>query len=100
MICLISGNEKLRDTAIKQFIEMPIEYGWDKQYGGLYYFMDQEGHSPLQLEWSMKLWWVHCEALIASLMAYRNTLDSKHWELFKQVLEYVIKHVRYCIANQ
>jgi N-acylglucosamine 2-epimerase len=87
-----SNNERLKDAAIKQFIEKPFEYGWDKEYGGLYYFLDKENNSPLQLEWNMKLWWVHCEAMIASLMAYKYTEELKHWELFKKVLNYVMKH--------
>ena len=46
------------------------------------------GISPTQLEWSMKLWWVHCEALIAALMAYATTHDPTHWDMFKQMLDY------------
>ena len=30
----------MQQTAIKQFIELPWEYGMDKEYGGLYYFLD------------------------------------------------------------
>ena len=43
----------------------------------------------------MKLWWVHCEALVAALMAYVTTRDSKHWALFRQAFDYIISHVRY-----
>ena len=49
----------------------------------------------MQLEWSMKLWWVHCEALVAALMAYSVTRDHKHWVLFRQAFDYVASHVRY-----
>ena len=44
--------------------------GWDKEKGGLFYFLDAQGHSPVQLEWNMKLWWPHCEALYAHLLNY------------------------------
>lgn len=91
---IVSNNLELCNTAIKQFIEMPYHYGWDKQFDGLYYYLDKEGHSPTQLEWNMKLWWVHCEALVATLMAYQTTLDPNHWLMFKQVFEYVVDHVR------
>ena len=37
-------------------IEWSFEKGWDKEYGGLYYFLDSEGKSPPYLEWNMKLW--------------------------------------------
>ncbi len=27
------------------------EYGWDKEYGGIFYFMDRKGFPPQQLVW-------------------------------------------------
>ena len=53
------------------------------------------GYSPVQLEWSMKLWWVHCEALVAGLMAFRATHSTKHWNMFTSVLDYTKSHVSY-----
>ncbi|NJD19079.1 MAG: N-acylglucosamine 2-epimerase, partial [Gemmatimonadetes bacterium] len=44
--------------------------GWAAEHGGLLYFLDAEGPSPLPLEWSMKLWWPHAEALYAHLLDY------------------------------
>lgn len=35
--------------------------------------VDREGKQPEQLEWDMKLWWVHCEALYATLLAFHLT---------------------------
>jgi N-acylglucosamine 2-epimerase len=35
-----------------------LEYGWDKEYGGIFYFMDVKGAPLQQLEWDQKLWWV------------------------------------------
>lgn len=37
-------------------LEGPLDFGWNTDYGGVYYFLDVEGRSPLQLEWAMKLW--------------------------------------------
>jgi len=31
-----------------------LEYGWDKQYGGLFYFMDRLGKPPQQVRMSFK----------------------------------------------
>lgn len=39
-------------------IDSTMEFGWDKEYGGLYYFLDIEGKPPQQLEWNQKLWYV------------------------------------------
>ncbi len=48
----------------------------------------------LHPEWEMKLWWVHCEAMVALLMGYVNTNNPKLWERFKTVADYVHEHVR------
>ena len=49
------------------------EYGWDKKYGGIFYFLDWKGYPPQQLEWDQKLWWVHIETLISMLKGYQLT---------------------------
>ena len=36
----------------------------------------------------MKLWWPHNEALIASLMMYRDSGDEKYLDWFFKVLDY------------
>lgn len=89
-----SGDQALKQTAIQSFMERPFEYGWDKQHGGLYYFLDVDGWSPVQLEWDMKLWWAHNEALIAFLMAYKETKDKRHLDRFAQIFDYSYSHVK------
>ena len=54
-------------------------------YGGILYYLDVSGFSPTQLEWNMKLWWPHAEALIALLMAYKETRDQRFIEKFDLV---------------
>lgn len=71
-----------------------LEYGWDQQYGGIFYFMDLHNHPPQQLEWDQKLWWVHLETLVflakgcqlTGSEACRTWFDKVHaytWEHFK-----------------
>ena len=38
----------------------------------------------------MKLWWVHLETMIATLMAYQHTKTDKHWDSFLQVFNYTM----------
>jgi len=83
----------LKKTAIEDFIMSPLDTGWDKENGGIFYFLDVDGHDPTQLEWSMKLWWVHNETLISLLMAYQVTRDDAIWKRFCVVLDYTLKHV-------
>ncbi len=68
------------------------ERGWDATHGGLYYYLDAEGFPPEKLEWDMKLWWVHAEALCAFLLAYKLTRRPVFWEWFRRVDDYVWAH--------
>lgn len=66
--------------------------GWDREFGGLYYFLDSEGHEPTQLEHSMKLWWPHSEALYAHLLNHFITQSEEDEKMFDQVHAYIWKH--------
>ena len=70
-----------------------LKYGWDKKYGGIFYFMDAQ-NKPMQwkLDWDQKLWWVHNEALIALLKAYQHTKRQDVWAWFEKVHQYTWKH--------
>ena len=71
-----------------------LEYGWDKEYDGIFYFMDRLGRPLQQLEWDQKLWWVHIETLISLLKAYNLTGDEKCKEWFLKVHEYTWSHFK------
>lgn len=71
-----------------------IEYGWDKEYGGIYYFMDRKGHPQQQLEWDQKLWWVHIESAIAMLKGYQLTGDMTSLEWFRRLDSYMWEHFK------
>lgn len=88
---IYNNDDKLLKNALSIF-DFAFERGWDKGYGGMLYFVDLDNRPCEQLEWDMKLWWVHNEVLIASLMAYALTNDEKYWERFKLVHEYSFSH--------
>lgn len=92
---MFRGDKDLAQRAIDHFILAPYSYGWDEEYGGLYYFLDSEGHSPTQLEWPMKLWWVHCEAMVALLMAFRSCRDASIWSQFTHLCDFTFSKVRW-----
>lgn len=71
-----------------------LEYGWDNEYGGIYYFMDVMGNPPQQLEWDQKLWWVHAEALVALAKGYELTGDERCLKWFKKVHHYTWQNFR------
>lgn len=71
-----------------------IKYGWDKQYGGIFYFMDRLGHPLQQLEWDQKLWWVHIETMISLLKGYSLTGDKDCLNWFEKIHDYTWSHFK------
>jgi N-acylglucosamine 2-epimerase len=68
------------------------EIGWDKEYGGIFYFRDVKG-LPVQEYWhDMKFWWPHNEAIIATLLAYQLSGEPRYAEWHQQVHQWAFKH--------
>lgn len=88
---MCTGDGGLMKTALN-ILDNAVERGWDKEYGGFIYFTDVGGRPCEQLEHDMKLWWVHNEALISSLLAYALTKDEKYWRLFEKTHLYAFGH--------
>lgn len=86
-----TGDAELVKKAA-QIFDWAIEAGWDKEYGGLLYFIDCQGKPPEAYEHDMKLWWPHNEIMISSLMLYRDTGDEKYFDWFEKVMDYCKKH--------
>lgn len=85
------NKRDLCDRAVDIVINI-LNFGWDREYQGIYYFMDAQGHPPHQLEWNQKLWWVHLETLVALLMGFNLTGRQECWEWFKKVHHYTWNH--------
>ena len=81
------GRKDLQSAAI-EVVRWSHDLGWDREWGGIFYFLDAKGYSPLQLEWSMKLWWPHCEALYAHLLNWSLTGDQTDWARFEETHRY------------
>lgn len=73
-------------------LECMWQRGWDTQYGGLLYFVDLDGH-PVQEYWhEMKFWWPHCEAIIASLLAWKLTGEQRFADMHARVHQWSFAH--------
>ncbi len=81
--------EKAVDISLKE-----VEYGWDKQYDGIFYFMDRLGKPRHELEFDQKLWWVHLEALISFIKGYQLTGNPRCLEWFERIHDYTWSHFR------
>jgi N-acylglucosamine 2-epimerase len=87
------NDKPLIDKAINIMLDT-VEYGWDKEYGGIFYFLDVKGNPPQQLEWDQKLWWVHVEALVALAKGYALTGNERCALWFKKIHDYSWQHFK------
>jgi N-acylglucosamine 2-epimerase len=69
-----------------------LTWGWDKEFGGIFYFVDAEAKPTEQLEWDMKLWWPHTEALYALLLAHHLTGDPFYEKWYERVHAWSFGH--------
>lgn len=77
-----------------EIVDWSMELGWDREFGGLYYFLDCNGRPPMQLEWNMKLWWPTCEALYATLLAWDVSGESRYLQMHETVRDWAFRHLR------
>ena len=80
---------KANEVALKM-----LDFGWDKEYGGIFYFKDRLGYPPQQLEWDQKLWWVHIESLITMAKGYKLTGNETSKKWFGILHEYTWRHFK------
>ncbi|MBP7950514.1 MAG: AGE family epimerase/isomerase [Verrucomicrobiales bacterium] len=75
-----------------QILDWMWARGWDEENGGLLYFTDLHG-KPVQEYWqNMKFWWPHCEALIATLLAWKLTGDERYVSLHAMAHDWSFAH--------
>ncbi|WP_320167978.1 AGE family epimerase/isomerase [Mangrovibacterium marinum] len=85
------NDSELMQKAVKIMLDT-LKYGWDDEFGGIFYFLDIKGNPPQQLEWDQKLWWVHIETLISLSKAYYHTGNEECLTWFQKVHEYTWAH--------
>lgn len=66
--------------------------GWDEEFGGIYYFRDLRG-LPVQEYWhDMKFWWPHCEAIIATALAWALSGEAKYARWHRAVHDWSFRY--------
>ncbi len=85
------GQKQLWGNAVQIVLDI-IEFGWDKKHGGIFYFLDAQGHPPQHLEWDQKLWWVQLETLVALTKGYLLTGRADVWKKYELVHDYCWYH--------
>lgn len=84
-------NQELIQKALN-ILEWSFKWGWDEKFGGLLSFVDLYGKPPEKLEWDMKFWWPHSEALYALLLAHYLTGECKYEEMYEKVHAWAFKY--------
>lgn len=81
-------DQQLIDRSVDIALKV-IDRGWDKEYGGIFYFLDCKGYPQQQLEWDQKLWWVHIESAIAMIKGYQLTGRKECLDWFEKLNDYL-----------
>ena len=85
------GDQQLIEKAVEVVLRT-LEFGWDTEHQGIFYFLDIDGNPVQQLEWDQKLWWNHLETLVALAKGYRLTRSPDCWSWYKKVHQYTWQH--------
>ena len=88
-----TNNKQLIDKALEIALRT-LEYGWDKENGGIFYFMDIKNAPMQQLEWDQKLWWVHIETLVCLAKGFELTGNEACKQWFETIHDYTWKNFR------
>ncbi|MCL1796370.1 MAG: AGE family epimerase/isomerase [Clostridia bacterium] len=108
---LIEAMDILGETGwldkIARIARRALSLGWDEPYGGILHFAplegcslldsagDAEGEPMMRLvrsDWDSKLWWVHSEALYATLLLYSRTGDAAFYKMHERIAAYTFAH--------
>ena len=82
-----SGDGELLKLALT-ILEWSLEWGWDKEYGGVISFRDCRNFPAQCYEQDMKFWWPQCETLIAAQYAWNLTKDAKWLDWHRKAREW------------
>jgi N-acylglucosamine 2-epimerase len=105
MLLTVGAREKRRDWLARAntAVRFAFDVGWDTEHAGLLYYVDCEGGPPrgepgsgsyeaaVRKNWDAKLWWVHSEAIFASLLSYRISGDAADCARFRHVFDYAFR---------
>lgn len=81
------GDDRLKALGLKM-LDYSWEQGWDKEHGGIIYFVDPTGKPVMEYWQDMKFWWPQNEAVIATLLAYTMTGNEKYAKWHKMIHDY------------
>ncbi|MFA6930507.1 MAG: AGE family epimerase/isomerase [Lentisphaeria bacterium] len=81
-------------AAALQICHDTLEYGWDKDLGGIIYLRDLQDRPLARNECVLKAWWPQNEAATAALLAYELSEDPYFLDYFIRIDEFAWKNLR------
>ncbi len=99
------GDSSYTERCIR-ILKKALLAGWDETWGGLYHFCAADGGRPVPGEndpereviyrqlmegWGDKLWWVHSEALYATLLFGERAGDAELREWHEKIFDYTFR---------
>ena len=92
---MMEGKFRNDDSLIElgcNMLDWMWDRGWDSEFGGMLYFVDVNG-LPVSEYWhDMKFWWPHNETIIASLLAWLLTGNTKYQQMHQTVHRWAYDH--------
>ena len=79
---------------IENITKWSFDKGWDQINNGLLYFVDVDNQPVDKLEWDMKLWWPHTEALILYLKLFQTTRNEDYFRQYLKFFKYTINNFK------
>jgi len=73
-------------------VEDIYNYGWDKEYGGLYLLVNMYNRPAFSVTGQFKYWWPNNELEIGLLYAYIGTQNPAFLEKYRKAHEWVFAH--------
>lgn len=73
-------------------IDWMLDWGWDREHGGIFYYRDVKCLPCTEYWHDMKFWWPHNEAIIGALLAYLLTGDPKYARWHQMVHDWAYAH--------
>lgn len=90
---MYQNDSKMISDSI-ELLDWMLDFGWDKEFGGFYSFLDMNGKPPYEFIWDSKLWWPHNEAMYALLLAHHLTGESKYEQWYEKVHKWAFKYFK------
>jgi N-acylglucosamine 2-epimerase len=101
--CLETGRLHATPAVVRralQGVDWTYQVSWDKDFGGIYSYLDATGQTPQPFDWHKatntawddKIWWVNCESLCCFAVSYAASLDKTYLAMFEKQYDFCMKH--------